>query len=523
MPEIPVKLFEIINRLTGEGEIYQVTGELLQFLSITFSIDIAVVFEFYTENNETFLRQKFRYQNGSTKLNPLSNNLPAEKIFPGWTQEMKNGYVIHNFTKDLRRPQKTFFQAINDKTILIIPIIYNDFLYGCFCFSRQYEKLWKEEEVKIMQSVAVFFSVVFCHEKLKEENTQIRKYLDISSQYELLGVIFYSFTGKVSELIISLRNFLKMNFTEIKAIKEKCKEFKNILSVYYFTIEKLTEIQEFIEKYITDKKPSVDIIPITENFVKFFSLTLPEDISMVFESKEKKLNCQVSAVNYLQIIKNFITGCLGEAGPSGRIKITIDKKDNNAVITIILIGIQFREEKNTNLFFVKHLLSKIKGSSFTVKSKSNIGSSFQFLFLLYKEKKDNVINKEKFYGKGKILIIDDNEEVISYQKNVLEEYGYTVTAIDMPEKALKNFLKNSKIYNLIIVDYVMPFLNGIKFIRKVREVNNEIPVILYTAFPLMLTKEKLPGVPILNNKASLKKILETVKYLLKNVNKIQEK
>jgi len=162
MPEIPVKLFEIINRLTGEGEIYQVTGELLQFLSITFSIDIAVIFEFYTENNETFLRQKFRYQNGSTKLNPLSNNLPAEKIFPGWTQEMKNRSVIHNFTKDLRRPQKTFFQAINDKTILIIPIIYDNFLYGCFCFSRQYEKLWKEEEVKIMQSMAVFLSVVFC-------------------------------------------------------------------------------------------------------------------------------------------------------------------------------------------------------------------------------------------------------------------------------------------------------------------------------------------------------------------------
>jgi CheY-like chemotaxis protein len=518
MPEIPVKLFKILNKLTGEGEVNQVIRELLQFLGITFSIDITVIFEFYTEKNETFLSQKFRCQNGSTLINSLADSLPSEKFFPGWIEKMKNRSIIHSFARNLPQPQKIFFQSINDKTILIIPIIYNDFLYGCFCFSRQYEKLWKEEEIQVFKMVAGFISIVFYNEKIKEENTNIRKYLNTASQYELLGIIFYSLIGKISELIISLKNFLKMNFTEVKAIKNKCKEFKNILSIYYFTIEKLTEIQEFIEKYITDKRPSIDIISITENFVKFFSLSLPDGISMVFVSKEKKLNCLISAVNYLQIIRNFITGCLDHAGPGGRIKISINKEKDKAVVTIILIGIEFSEEGNTNFFFVKHLLSQVKGSNFIVKSISDIGSSFQFIFPLQEEKKRNIIDKENLYGKGKILIIDDNEEILSYQKNTLQEFGYSVTVETIPEKALKIFKKHPDKYDLIIIDYVMPFLNGFEFIRQVREVNSKVPVILHTAFPQMLQKEKLPGVTVLSKKGSFRKLLKTVKYLLKNIN-----
>ena len=78
----------------------------------------------------------------------------------------------------------------------------------------------------------------------------------------------------------------------------------------------------------------------------------------------------------------------------------------------------------------------------------------------------------------KILIVEDEPGIAKMEKNYLEKNGFnTEIAIDGSE-AIDKFYKNN--FDLIILDLMIPKLNGEKVLELVRE-NSNIPVILVTA------------------------------------------
>lgn len=87
--------------------------------------------------------------------------------------------------------------------------------------------------------------------------------------------------------------------------------------------------------------------------------------------------------------------------------------------------------------------------------------------------------------KQKILLIDDNKEVLLLLENLLESENYEVVKMTSAKQAL-NFIDNS--IDLIILDLLMPELDGTEFLKIFRSNDNfqDIPVIICTA------KEKTP-------------------------------
>lgn len=78
-----------------------------------------------------------------------------------------------------------------------------------------------------------------------------------------------------------------------------------------------------------------------------------------------------------------------------------------------------------------------------------------------------------------ILVIEDEERLAVLVKQGLEENGYVATlAIDgLIGKHLA--LKND--YDLIIMDIVLPYINGIDLCKEVRAVKPDIPILMLTA------------------------------------------
>jgi DNA-binding NtrC family response regulator len=82
------------------------------------------------------------------------------------------------------------------------------------------------------------------------------------------------------------------------------------------------------------------------------------------------------------------------------------------------------------------------------------------------------------YGK-RVLIIDDHEEILHETGVALMDRGYNVyTASDGFEGSEQ--MKKRR-YNLVLVDYHMPRLNGLRFIELCRETWPETPIILMSA------------------------------------------
>ena len=80
-----------------------------------------------------------------------------------------------------------------------------------------------------------------------------------------------------------------------------------------------------------------------------------------------------------------------------------------------------------------------------------------------------------------ILIIDDDKHVRYAFVLTLSEKGYVVRTVESGEKALEE-LSNNNDYDLIFLDLKMTGMDGIETLKNIRDINNEVPVYLVTAF-----------------------------------------
>jgi len=81
---------------------------------------------------------------------------------------------------------------------------------------------------------------------------------------------------------------------------------------------------------------------------------------------------------------------------------------------------------------------------------------------------------------GKLLIVDDEAATRTTLGDLLRAEGYTVEAVADGFKALARLPEFSP--DLVLTDLHMPGIDGVELLRKVKETNPELPVVLMTAF-----------------------------------------
>ncbi len=93
-------------------------------------------------------------------------------------------------------------------------------------------------------------------------------------------------------------------------------------------------------------------------------------------------------------------------------------------------------------------------------------------------------------GTERILLIDDEEQIVAMERQMLENLGYQVTARTDSVEALKEFSKKPQNYDLVITDMTMPYMTGDELAQKLLDIKPDIPVILCTGFNEDITEEK---------------------------------
>lgn len=83
-------------------------------------------------------------------------------------------------------------------------------------------------------------------------------------------------------------------------------------------------------------------------------------------------------------------------------------------------------------------------------------------------------------GKSTLLVVDDNPYVLESIATLLKEFGYIVhTSRSAPEAI--NLMKKLR-FDMILSDIKMPDVSGIELLRSIRAFDQQIPVLLMTAF-----------------------------------------
>jgi len=79
-----------------------------------------------------------------------------------------------------------------------------------------------------------------------------------------------------------------------------------------------------------------------------------------------------------------------------------------------------------------------------------------------------------------ILVVDDEENIRELYKEEFEEMGYAVTLVPDGVQALK--VMDTAKFDLVTLDMRMPDMDGIEALRKMKEKDSTLPVIICTAY-----------------------------------------
>src|SRR5674476_925377 len=81
----------------------------------------------------------------------------------------------------------------------------------------------------------------------------------------------------------------------------------------------------------------------------------------------------------------------------------------------------------------------------------------------------------------RILIVEDETSIANFLREGLEEEGFAVDVADNGKKGLQLALDNIEEYDVILLDWMLPGINGIEICRNIRLENKTFPIIFLTA------------------------------------------
>ncbi len=122
-------------------------------------------------------------------------------------------------------------------------------------------------------------------------------------------------------------------------------------------------------------------------------------------------------------------------------------------------------------------------------------------------------------GKGTILLVDDDEDVIAVVEEVLTDMGYTVEAFNKGQEAIDWYRHNPSAIDLAVLDMIMPKKKGHEVFAELRSINPKLPGIIVTGYsdPLDLLEAKKLGISeIIDKPFEIETLSIAISNILKN-------
>lgn len=144
---------------------------------------------------------------------------------------------------------------------------------------------------------------------------------------------------------------------------------------------------------------------------------------------------------------------------------------------------------------IVHSIVKDYGGTIKVfsKEKKNSGTTFHVLLpTMESEEKSPATDKQPGIrgGSEKILVVDDDPEILLITERILSRLGYHVSTMLDGQQALKIITGEENTFDLLITDQTMSTITGADLTRRIRKAEISIPIVLCTGYSSMISEEE---------------------------------
>ncbi len=275
-----------------------------------------------------------------------------------------------------------------------------------------------------------------------------------------------------------------------------------------------------------------------DEVIRLMRASILPNIKIKCVIKDKTLSALADSTRLHQVIMNLCSNAAEAIGANeGEITITAKVETGNKTPKQVCIcvsdngpGIPDKlKEKIFDPFFTTKQLGKGTGLGLSVVTSlisqmnghisletSPKGSEFKILLPMAEPSKDeNKKTKTFIVGSGRILLIDDQKEVVDICNKILAKMNYQVDAFTNPKEAMSLFKSNPDDYQLVMTDYIMPELSGAEVCAQVRELRPNCPIIIYSAYqPDQIELDRFKPIKLLKKPIDPHSLSQTLMNLL---------
>lgn len=130
-------------------------------------------------------------------------------------------------------------------------------------------------------------------------------------------------------------------------------------------------------------------------------------------------------------------------------------------------------------------------SSISVESAPGKGTSFTVSFPAVTHSKTHspqLKAEKRLIGSEHILVVDDEEEIVRFQIEALQYFGYHITGTESSFEALQMVQANPGRFDLVITDMTMPKMSGQQLAIELLRIRPELPIIMCTGYSTEINK-----------------------------------
>ena len=85
----------------------------------------------------------------------------------------------------------------------------------------------------------------------------------------------------------------------------------------------------------------------------------------------------------------------------------------------------------------------------------------------------------------RVLVVDDDKAICEYMETFLAKDGFEVKTLSDPSSAPEEVKTGG--YHLVVLDLMMPKLDGLQVLERIRKVDNDVAVVIFTGYPSLET------------------------------------
>ncbi len=85
----------------------------------------------------------------------------------------------------------------------------------------------------------------------------------------------------------------------------------------------------------------------------------------------------------------------------------------------------------------------------------------------------------------RVLVVDDDRAICDYMETFLTKDGFEVKTLNDPSGAPDEVKTGG--YHLVVLDLMMPKMDGLQVLERIRKVDNDVAVVIFTGYPSLET------------------------------------